>query len=161
MPTTNLLTKANNCANLLSDNTAFNKGDIAYHVTVSSRDRESGKITIRIRRLRIESFGKKKGTATEEGTFLKRNLCPEYDILSGSMEDAWRMAEELGLYESARHIAASIRSDKHWLAAYAKTAKPEIATRVKDRLARLLAATPTFDAEVAEGRAFRLTKTAI
>ena len=143
---TPLLRRHERFTNLLSDNSKFKKGMTAFQISVWGRDKETMKVTVSIRELEIQSFGKKQGTATSEenGEFLQHLLYPDITILAHNIEDAREMAAEVGLDESERGIAATLRNSKSWVAEYDGVSKPEIVARVKGEVAYLETATPSF-----------------
>jgi len=142
-----LLKKLENCANLLSDNSKFKKGMTAFRVSVWGENYETQKVTVSIRKILIESFGKIQGTATceENGNFIGVNLSPKLTILAHTIEDARKMAKEVGLNESRRSIAGGLRCSKSWMENYASLAKPPVVARAKAKLAFLETAKPSFD----------------
>tara|TARA_R110000824_G_scaffold35418_4_gene111102 strand:+ start:510 stop:986 length:477 start_codon:yes stop_codon:yes gene_type:complete len=142
-----LLKKLENCANLLSDNSKFKKGVTAFQVSVWGIEEQTQKVTVRIRKIQIESFGKIQGTATceENGDFIGVSLSPKLTILAHTVEDARKMAEQVGLNESRRSIAGGLRCYKSWMENYASLAKPPVVANVKAKLAFLETAKPSFD----------------
>ena len=146
-PTEALLTKLENRANLLSDNSKFKKGMTAFQVSRWGVDYETKKVTVRIRKIQIESFGKIQGTATckEDGDFIGVSLSPKLTILAHTVEDARKMAEQVGLNESRREIAGSLRCSKSWIEDYSSEAKPSVVARAKAELAFLETAKPSSD----------------
>ena len=149
MTTTNetKLQKHDSLANLMSDNSKFKKGSTAFQVSVWGTDNQTEKTTVRIRKLHIESFGKRQGTATaeESGNFIGVNLDPKFSILAHSLDDAKKMAAQLGLHESAMSIAGSLRCEKSWLDNYSCSAKPAVVAKAKAKIAFLETAKPSFN----------------
>jgi hypothetical protein len=149
MTTTNetKLQKADGLANLMSDNSKFKKGSTAFEVRHWETDDQTEKVTVQIRKIQIESFGKKQGTATaeESGTFIGVNLSPKFSILAHSLDDAKKMAAQLGLHESAMSIAGSLRCAKSWLDNYSCRAKPAVVAKAKAKIAFLETAKPSFN----------------
>ena len=114
--------------NLLSDNSGFKKGMAAYHVRVWGVDRATGHVKVAIRELEIQSFGKKKGTATsveKDGEYIQRNLQPDITILAHTVEDARQMAEELGLHESAHRLSIEHDFQMQWASALRESGHAE------------------------------------
>jgi len=146
-PTEALLTKHERCANLLSDNSKFKKGMTAFQVLVWGIEEQTQKVTVCIRKIQIESFGKVKGTATceENGNFIGINLSPEISILAHTVEDARKMAKQVGLDESKRRLAGRLLCCKSWIEHTASLAKPAAVASVKAKLAFLETAKPSSD----------------
>ena len=142
--TTPLLRKAEGIANLLSDNAGIKKGDTIFHVQRYGHDRDTGHIRVRIRKLTVESFGKKKGTASDSEGMIHRNLNPTFDIFARNIEDAREMAATVGNYESARAIESSLRCDRSWITNYASDAKREVVAKCEARIAKFESASPSF-----------------
>ena len=142
-----LLTKIEGRANLLSDNSKFKKGMTAFQVSVWGTEEQTQKVTVRIRKIQIESFGKIQGTATceEGGNFIGVNLDPKNAILAHTVEDAREMAKQVGLNDSKRRIAGNLRLEKGWIEDYASLAEPAVVASVKAKLAFLETAEPSFD----------------
>jgi len=146
---TPLLRRHERYINLLSDNSKFKKGMTAYEVNTWGRDKDTQKVTVSIRKLQIQSFGKKQGTAVSEerGEFIQHLLYPNNTILAHNIEDAREMAAEVGLDESERSIASALRNNRDWIAECSSrpNRKPEIIANVEKRIACLETATPSFD----------------
>ncbi len=142
-----LLKKHEQFTNLLSDNSGFKKGMTAYRVSVWGVDRATGHTKVAIRKLEIQSFGKKQGTAIslENGEFIKRHLRPDITILAHTMEDARQMAEELGLYESGMRIASSLDCKREWLRDYSGRWNAEAVKMAEEEIDVLEGASPSFE----------------
>jgi len=139
-----LLIKDDVASNLLSDNSGIKKGMEVFELKIWSCNEETLSITVLIRKIIITSFGKKRGTAHIKNENLEYALCPKYSILALTLEDAKKMAEEIGLRQSKKDIESKKTLHKHWLAKYENISNPQIVANARKKLKNANEASPQY-----------------
>jgi len=113
---------------------ALKKGDVVYWVTVG--DNEAGVAEYWVPQVRIESWGKRQGTAvyTNEERYALRRFYTDNAVMLRTKEEVEAYCAERGIARSEQTKARLLVITQDWIEEYSSKAKPEIVAKAQREL---------------------------